>query len=286
MSSFERKGGPPRSGDEESRSAAAPAVDSDSSTLLRTIEGQVIPRLLLAHRAGLPSACEPSADELRPGAAQVTEFARIVLAGDAARAHAYVEELRDLGMSAETIYLDLLAAVARHFGVLWETDQSDFVAVTVGLQRLQELAYQLSQSSAQPADAPRSGHRVLLLAMPGDQHVFGSMMVADFLRRAGWDVWDAPGANEADILSLVEHEWFAIVGVSISRPDQLESLAGFVRALRRASSNRRIGVMVGGNPFSAHPERVAMVGADTTASDGRDAVLQAERLLQLLGQRN
>ena len=126
MSSFERKGGPPRSGDEENRSAAAPAVEPDSSALLRTIEGQVIPRLLLAHRAGLSSACEPSADELRPGAAQVTEFARIVLAGDAARAHAYVEELRDLGMSVETIYLDLLAAVARHFGVLWETDQSDF----------------------------------------------------------------------------------------------------------------------------------------------------------------
>ena len=52
------------------------------------------------------------------------------------------------------------------------------------------------------------------------------------------------------------------------------------------SLNRAVGVMVGGIPFSAHPERVALVGADTTAIDGRDAVMQAERLIQLLGQRN
>jgi len=106
------------------------------------------------------------------------------------------------------------------------------------------------------------------------------------MRHAGWDVWDVPGGSDSDILSLVQNEWFAIVGVSISSADQLEKLAGFLRNLRRVSLNRAVGVMVGGIPFSAHPERVALVGADTTAIDGRDAVMQAERLIQLLGQRN
>lgn len=286
MSNFERKGSSPDSRDEEIQVSDRLAGEAGSTALLRTIEGKVIPRLLLAHRAGMPSNCEPADGTQRPGAAQITEFARIILAGDGAQALAYIAELRDLGMSDETIYLDLLAAVARHFGVLWERDQSDFVAITIGLQRLQDLAYQLNARVDENTEAPRAGHRVLLVAMPGDQHVFGSMMVADFLRRAGWDVWDAPGSSEADILSLVKHEWFAIVGISISRVDQLESLTGLVRALRRTSLNRAIGVMVGGNPFSTHPERVSLVGADTTATDGKDAVRQAERLWQLMGQRN
>ena len=43
--------------------------------------------------------------------------------------------------------------------------------------------------------------------------------------------------------------------------------------------------MVGGPVFVAHPELAAYVGADGTATDGRQAVLQAESLLALLPER-
>jgi methanogenic corrinoid protein MtbC1 len=43
--------------------------------------------------------------------------------------------------------------------------------------------------------------------------------------------------------------------------------------------------MVGGPVFLAHPELVAMVGADATAADGRQAVQQAQRLLMLIPSR-
>jgi methanogenic corrinoid protein MtbC1 len=39
-------------------------------------------------------------------------------------------------------------------------------------------------------------------------------------------------------------------------------------------------------PFAGHPDRVAKVGADATAIDGKDAVERAEQLLELLGRRN
>jgi methanogenic corrinoid protein MtbC1 len=45
-------------------------------------------------------------------------------------------------------------------------------------------------------------------------------------------------------------------------------------------------IMVGGHLFAGNPDWVALVGADATATDGRDAILQAERLLELMSQGN
>jgi methanogenic corrinoid protein MtbC1 len=39
--------------------------------------------------------------------------------------------------------------------------------------------------------------------------------------------------------------------------------------------------MVGGPVFGAHPEFAALLGADATASDGREAVLRANALMAL-----
>lgn len=261
----------------------------EQSALLRTIEGEVIPRLILAHRGVVAEGnrCDDLSSPLRPGSSEITELARIVLRGKNAEAIAYLRGLQTLGMSTETIYLELLAPVARHFGVLWETERSDFVEVTIGLQRLQDLAHQLSEANeSATSSTSKSGRRALFVALPGEQHVFGAQLVGEFLRRAGWDVWDAPGANEADILSLVRGEWFSLVGFSISTPAQLDSLAALVRKVRKSSVNRDVRVMAGGLPFAGHPERVAKVGADATALDGKDAVKQAEHLLELLGRRN
>lgn len=259
------------------------------SALLRTIEGEVIPRLILAHRGAVADGnrCDDLASPLRPGSTEIHELARMVLRGNTAEAVAYLRGLQTLGMPTETLYLELLAPVARHLGVLWELESSDFVEVTLGLQRLQDLAHQISDANLAAEEAPvKVGRRALFVAMPGEQHVFGTQLVGEFLRRAGWDVWDAPGAHEADILSLVKSEWFALVGFSISSAAQLDPLAAIIRKVRRGSANRDIRIMVGGLPFNGHADRVAKVGADATAVDGKDAVAKAEHLLDLLGRSN
>lgn len=262
-------------------------TESGYSALLRTIEGEVIPRLILAHRAVADAnRCDDLTSPLRPGTSEIVELSRIVLRGGKAEALAYLRGLQTLGMSTETIYLELLAPVARHFGARWEQETSDFVEVTVGLQRLQDLAHQLSEANQDSQLPMKVDRRALFVAMPGEQHVFGAQLVGEFLRRSGWDVWDAPGANEPDILSLVGREWFAVVGFSISTAAQLPALAAVIRKVRRASLNRNVRIMAGGLPFAGHPDRVTKVGADATAVDGKDAVEQAEHLLELLSQRN
>jgi MerR family transcriptional regulator, light-induced transcriptional regulator len=151
--------------------------------------------------------------------------------------------------------------------------------VTVGLWRLQQVLRGLSPAFREEAHAKPSGRRVLLVPAPGEQHVLGLIIVGDYFRRAGWDVWGEPPASSDDLPGLVRSEWFDAVGLSVGCEVRVEILATEVGAIRKASLNRDLVVMVGGPLFIKYPELVAAVGADGSARDGRQAVQQAESLL-------
>jgi methanogenic corrinoid protein MtbC1 len=257
-------------------------LDRSMSKLVRTIEGEIIPRLMLAHRTGNPETAPPPANA--PGASgdDVAALARLVLKQDISGALAYVETLRKRGVPLDALYLDLLAPAARYLGELWEADLCDFTEVTFGLWRLQQLIRELSPAFQHEAEFREQDRRALLLPAPGEQHSFGLFMVAEFMRRAGWDVWAGPAVSMDELTTIVKSEPFAMVGLSVSCEQRLDGLASSIHAVRRASKNRGVHVMVGGQVFKERPELVALVGADATALDGRQACLQAEGLLRLL----
>jgi methanogenic corrinoid protein MtbC1 len=107
------------------------------------------------------------------------------------------------------------------------------------------------------------------------------MMVREFFRSAGWDVSGGSTIREAEVQELIRNEWFDAAGLSMGSENQLEALKRFIRTIRATSKNPNIGIMVGGPIFSIHPEYVAMVGADATAADAPQAVIQAETLVAL-----
>jgi methanogenic corrinoid protein MtbC1 len=221
-----------------------------------------------------------------PTDGDVAELAGLVLSRDAQVVRAFVERMHARGTPVETLYLDLLAPTARRLGDLWCEDACDFGDVTVGLGRLQQVLHELSSAFRSDLPTPEHGRRVLLVPVPGEQHSFGLYMVGEFFRRAGWDVWGEPRVDSgADLVQLVRSQWFAVVGLSLASETRVDALASGIRALRRASRNRAIGVLVGGPLFVAHPELVARVGADATAIDGGQAPLQAQNLLALLARR-
>ena len=254
--------------------------------LVRAIEEEVIPRLVLARRGASKTASSAAPDGSVPGTAEVLKFARLVLTADAAAANAYVTALHARGTPVETLYLDLLAPAARHLGDLWCADACDFATVTVGLGRLQQVLHELSPAFNGELEHREHGRRALLVPVPGEQHTFGLLMVVEFFRRAGWDVWSGTKGSGYDPVRLVRSEWFAVVGLSVGSETRIDALSTGIRAIRRASVNRDIGILVGGPIFIAHPELVARVGADATAMDGGQAALQAENLLTLLPHRN
>jgi methanogenic corrinoid protein MtbC1 len=249
--------------------------------LARAIEVEIIPRLVLAGRAGHVQHQAPESLLLRPAPEEVAEFSGIVLASEVGEATAYARSMQDRGASVETLFLDLLAPAARRLGELWTADLVDFVEVTIALGRLHQVLREFTPAFQR--DAVLSGHSRRLLIVPtiGEQHTFGLVMVAEFFRRAGWVVWRSFGPS-SELVELVRREWFAVIGFSAGSETRLDALASEIRAVRRASCNRAVGVMVGGPVFVASPELVPLVGADATANDGRSAPRQAEDLIRLL----
>ena len=260
----------PASGRESER-----ATFERTTRLTRALEFEVIPRLILSHRRASPR----SAAESLPTHEEVEAFADHVVRGDEAAMDALVRAYRRDGVSVENLYLELLGPVARRLGRMWEDDDCDFSTVTLGVGRLQRLLRELSPAFSTEAETPPNGRRALLAQPPQEQHCFGLSMVAEFFRRSGWEVHGGVGGAVTDPAAKARSEWFDLAGLSIGSETRLEWLRECIGAIRAASRNRSIAILVGGPVFHAHPEWVSHVGADGTARDGRDAPLLAEKLV-------
>jgi methanogenic corrinoid protein MtbC1 len=179
----------------------------------------------------------------------------------------------------ETIYIDLLAPAARHLGDLWTVDSVDFVQVTLGLGRLQQILRDLSPVLQARSRLARSGRHILLCAVPGEQHTFGLVMVAEFFLHAGWNVEGGPMTSADEMALMVGRDWFDVVGLSLASPLRIDQLTRDICAIRAASRNAGLAVMVGGPLFIDYPEYVQRVGADGMAASGQNAPVEAEALL-------
>lgn len=250
--------------------------------LQRLVEGEIIPRLLLAHRGSDPmTGIAPTPIDV--GTAE--RFAVAALRQEAYGLLVEVDALIARGHSVEAVFLEILAPAARHLGELWDADACDFVDVTMALWRLQEIVHELAARTPGAAERRGGERRALFAPLPGEQHGFGSLMVEEFFRRAGWVTASEPGASEADLVALVGSRWFEIVGLTVSVAENVARLPSLIAALRTTSRNPRLGVLVGGRVFIDHPDWADGCGADATALDARQAVLVAESLLDVLALR-
>ena len=161
-----------------------------SATWRPTIEDEVIPRLLLSQRAHIHEIHTDVTPVSHAGEGCIDEFVQLLLTDELEVAYAYIDSVRVRGVSLSAVYLELLAPAARMLGELWEEDRVSFADVTVALCRLHDVMRNLSASQPPATDTLPQGRRALLVPMPGEQHTFGLVMVADFFRRAGWDVWN------------------------------------------------------------------------------------------------
>ena len=254
--------------------------DSNRLSVADTIECEIVPRLVLAQGGGRRSAAKAAGFD----AAAVAAFAETLLSKDASAPAAHIERLLAGRATLGDICLDLLAPAARCLGEMWDDDRATFTDVMLGLSVLQNLLRQYGPRYRSPS-TQEAHHRILLAAAPGETHLFGILMVEEFFRRAGWDVTCLVDTEAGALGRLVREESFSVVGLSASCDALLEPLAGCIHRIRRETRNRSVGIMVGGRVFSDRPDCVALVGADTVAFDGLQAVRQARNMLTMLSDR-
>ncbi|WP_010184110.1 cobalamin B12-binding domain-containing protein [Sphingomonas sp. PAMC 26605] len=250
--------------------------------LNQLIEREVIPRLLVAHAAPHPATERSQTDHIEQ--AEVAAFAPLALQVEADELLEHVEAMIARGVSRETLLVDLLAPAARLLGQFWEEDRCDFVDVTMGLWRLQEVVHEIFGRTTPDRHSPGPARRALFASLEGDQHSFGTVVVDELFGANGWLTDRVAEASPAVLCERVRDDWFDLVGLTITCDCHIAPLPSIVRGIRAASCNPRICVMVGGRVFALDASRAAAVGADGTAPDARAAVRVAGALVDAVAQ--
>ncbi|MEO0975132.1 MAG: hypothetical protein AAFX85_18745, partial [Pseudomonadota bacterium] len=191
-------GGPGRTPDPSATAAVQHLEPLDR--LIGTVESEVIPRLLRTLRSPIQYAAQPvevvNAAPALPtttttfGSREVLAFVDQLLANEPLQPP--IRRSLDKGVSVERVFRELLIPTAQYLGVEWERDRLNFAEVTVAMGSLQQLLRELSYDFQGTARAPDLQRSILLAPCPGEQHLFGCLLVAEYFRHAGWDVRAMP----------------------------------------------------------------------------------------------
>ena len=244
------------------------------------ISDQILPHLLLVHDqvTGANDRTSPFSDD------HIREFCRLSVSEDGSAARHYFEALQAEGHLIESLFLHLLTPAARMLGNDWVEDNCDFIEVTLGVGRMQQLLALCCPPCERPVVDMR--HCILLATAPGEQHVFGVEMLGHLMRNAGWDVMIQQGPGIQQIAMAVKEHWYGVVGISLSSEKGLADVARSIEEMRHNSMNPKLAIMVGGPVFTGHPERAVQVGADSLADDALAAVTLAKKLLKKQAETN
>ena len=237
----------------------------DGQDLARMIESEIIPRLMLAHR--------PDAAAAAVGPRTLDAFVRMAVSCEADILTEFVQSLVAGGLPLEQLYVDLLIPTARRLGDDWVEDDISFTDVTIGLNRLQQVVRNLGWRVQPPAGDGAGA--IYLAPCTKEQHTFGLVLLEDGFRRAGWRTSLDVAATSASAAARVREDWFDVFGVSAACGAPVAKVAAMVAAVRRASRNPGLFVLVGGGLFLDDPRLVDAVGGDATAATGADALLIA-----------
>lgn len=241
------------------------------SVLSHTIEGDIIPRLMLAlgSRTADDPTQAPPAERLDES---VDEFVQLLLNHDASVASNYVSTLRSDGIPLAALYLDLLAPAARRLGWMWEEDLCSFTDVTIGVCRMHQVLLEFSRCFDAGMQSRDPGRNALILPVPQEQHTFGLFMVMEFMRKASWNCYSGQPSSKREFLKLAGAQDFEVIGISVGQTAHVDLAAELIADIRSRSRNRDAAIIAGGKVFIDNPELATRIGADATAADGREAV--------------
>jgi MerR family transcriptional regulator, light-induced transcriptional regulator len=205
-------------------------------------------------------------------------FQLLVLHGNYASCVEFIQERIDGNVTFRGLCLGLMSNAARDFGEQWAQDELTFLDVTVALARMHLLLHDFSKAERSVCHPDPSS--IVLASAPCEQHAFGVSVVAKVFEFEGWSVTGGPSLQAgAELEELVNKQSFDVAGISAATEDAAKALEPKIADLRRASSNPKIAVIVGGGGFSHDPELYRHIGADGFASDANAAVITARSLV-------
>ncbi|MGB5811428.1 MAG: hypothetical protein WBG86_12900 [Polyangiales bacterium] len=232
--------------------------------LLNTIEDQIIPQLLLAHRSPLMSGAVPP-DTFEISDEEIERFAELSTGQDMPGLLGRMEGLLREGLPIQNVLLDVISPAALLLGEQWLDDERSFSDVTVGLGMLQRLVAVIGQKVEAPVT--KKG-LVVLSAAPGEQHTLSIHVLAEFLRTQGWAVQVEPVADEMALLELLGRESVSAIGFTVNNDALVRYLGPLLERIQALQPSAQ--VMLGG--AAAGLSEVAERFGARHCRSGRDAL--------------
>lgn len=283
---------------------ARTARDEASSVdgLIHTIEGEIIPRLLLAHQSLLRdetgtaassnhadwhgAQSEAKTDQLamedhplHVTQADVTAFAELLITFEPSVAKRFIDAQVSRGHAVPDLLLDLCAPTAKELGDMWLRDACSFCDVTIGLSALEQVVLHCSGPAGATRIVSDQDRSALLAPLPGNQHIFGLLIVKELFRRSGWTVRSPSTFDHNAIVDAVRKTRFSILGLSVGSSDDLQNCQSLVKACRDVSLNSNLLILVGGYGIQEASMATRMLDVDLIARDGREGLDQIERMM-------
>lgn len=262
---------------EGERGAHAPREAQD---VFQLIEHQIIPRMLAIHWRGTSNRQVAAKGHIVPG--DIDRFAPMTIEMEADVLLDEVDGFLARGVSIDSLLVDLLAPTARKLGEYWEEDRCDFVDVTMGLWRLQQVMRDVSGRRIPVVAGVAAKRSALFSPMPGDQHNFGTMMIEEYFAQAGWSTDILLETKRTALLDCLAGKAFDIAGLTISNDCPSDTLSSLLVAMRSVSKNPNLRILIGGRVANGDPDLAARIGADGSAIDPQEALLRADKLVDAL----
>lgn len=183
-------------------------------------------------------------------------------------ARRHVQSLLDHGVCEARLFDTYLAGAATALGACWEEDTLNFAQVTHAMGNLMEIARETMSPPPTQARLRPARPRVFLARTPGEDHIFGLILVAQKMRRRGWLVRVDLSGDVAALTAAFQAQRFDIVGFTASGHRCLPALQSSIAVTRRRQGDARVvlgGLMGDGDPdFAARMEADLALGRDTS----------------------
>ncbi|MEM9060316.1 MAG: cobalamin B12-binding domain-containing protein [Pseudomonadota bacterium] len=240
---------------------------------LETITRELVSRL----NRKLPKSADYAAYDDTLSDEDLDGFCDALVCDDSGRFRVIFEDLRLRGRTLESLCLRCIAPAARRLGDRWVSDDAGFLEVTLGLTRLHGLQRQLRDDFAARNRMQLPNASALFSPVPGETHVLGVTMAADFFRRAGWAV-DLNMAQDPDrIVEMVIAGRYQLVGFSAGCRSVIPDLESIIPRIRNVQPQPKI--VLGGHLVSLEPDLVDRLGLDGAFTEVTTAPFSCYSLL-------
>jgi len=209
------------------------------------------------------------------------EFVALITREGPQKTERYIAELLNLGMSVDSIVLELIPRIARKLGDQWVSDSLSFSEVTIATGRLQKLIYSLDHLFQETRTHASTAHTILVSAAPGSHHTLGPLILSNYFTWAGWNVLSESTPSQHYIETTVAKKSLTAIAISIADYDQLDQLPTLIQSIRNKSRNPGIIVLTGGSLYNADAMSFGHIKADIKSNTPEEALHQLNRILNV-----